>query len=118
LEALRSFAVADVLLRQFSGLRVGSTGGGRECATSDIEFYTEPSSDHRYAVAKLEADGSDLFPLGQAQHEDIDIFVDASGQGFAYMVPNGKLKRVGKSFSDAVERLLLGLKLDYQPRGS
>lgn len=112
LDPLASLAIADAILREFAGLQVGKAGPGRDCAASDIEFYLRPSVDHRYAVAELEPDGADLFPLGEAMNGHTELFLDAAGRVFDYGVPCGSLWRVSDSFLDAVERWLLGIDRD------
>lgn len=109
LESLSSFTLADSILREFAGLRVGRSGPGRECAASDIEFHSLPSVDHRHAVPELDPAGADLFPLGEAHNGHLELFLDQNGRVFAYGVPDGVLRCVGDSFREAVERLLLGL---------
>lgn len=111
LDSLGSFALADAVLREFAGLRVGKVGPGRDCAVSDIEFDSRPSIDHRYAVAELEPAGADLFPIGEAMNGYTELFIDTAGRVFAYGVPCGSLSCVSDSFLDAVERLLLGYAL-------
>ncbi|WP_390676377.1 SUKH-3 domain-containing protein [Aquisphaera giovannonii] len=79
--------MADPILREFAGLRVGRSGPGRDRAASDIEFHTRPSFDHRYAVAELEPAGADLFPLGNVHNRHMELFIGPEGRVFAYLVP-------------------------------
>jgi SUKH-3 immunity protein len=109
LESLRSYDLAEPLLREFGGLHVGKCGPGRDCATSDIEFSRHLSVADRYAVSALESPGSDLFPMGQAHLGHLELFLDERGRLFAYGVPDGSLQVVGESFFEGVERLLIGL---------
>jgi hypothetical protein len=108
LETLRSYPLAAEVLRSFSGLHVGTCGPGRDCATSDILFTTRPSRDGRWCVIDRESPGDDLFPLGQASRAHMEVFLDAQGRLFVYMVPDDRLLAIGESFVVGVERLLLG----------
>jgi SUKH-3 immunity protein len=110
LEALRSYPLATEVLGAFGGLHVGKCGHGRDCATSDILFTTRPSREGRWCVIDRESPGDDLFPLGEAHRAHLELFLDAQGRLFAYAIPDGRLWVVGESFSEGVERLLLGHK--------
>ena len=112
-ENLRSFSMAAQILFAFGGLSVGSTGPGRDSACSDIYFHDAPSIDHRYAVAELESPGDDLFPLGDAHLGHLELFLDVHGRLIVYGVPDGALSVAGKSFTEGVERLLLGYAFDH-----
>src|SRR4051812_46675868 len=79
-EHLQPFPLSAELLATFGGLSIGTSGAGRDCARSDIQFTARPSVRDRYAVAEMEAPGDDLFPLGRAQHEHVELFLDARGR--------------------------------------
>ena len=108
LKALASFPLGTSLIREFGGLRVGRSGPGLERVASDVVFYRQPSAAHPYAVAELESPGDDLFPLGEAQHGHMEIFIDARGRLWVDSIPDGELLVAGNTFEDGMERLLLG----------
>jgi hypothetical protein len=105
---LLSYPLAAPLLQTFGGLQVGECGGGRDWAASDVQFTNRPSVDDRYAVADLEQPGDDLFPLGMAHRQHLELFLDACGRLVVYDVPGGTLSVAGRSFQAGIERILLG----------
>ncbi len=107
-QGLRSYALTAPLLQTFGGLHVGKCGAGRDCAASDVQFTSRPSVDDRYAVADLERLGDDLFPLGMAHGQHLELFLDVCGRLLIYDVPGGNLSVVGESFQAGIERILLG----------
>ena len=116
-EHLQSCHLATELLAAFGGLSVGETGPGRDCATCDIQFTDCPSVADRCSVVKREVPGDDLFPLGRAHREHLELFLDARGRLVVFCISNCKLVVVGESFGAGIERLLLGLAWPSQLHG-
>ena len=108
LESLTSFRRGAALIREFGGLHVGRTRPGRDQAASDISFFRRPSVQHRYAVERIEHPDDDLFPLGCVQQRYLDLFLDSREQVWVYSIVCGRLWQVGNTFTDSIERLLLG----------
>lgn len=108
LKSLASYQQGSALVSAFGGLRVGHSGPGQECATSDVAFYRWPTAAHRESVVEMESPGDDLFPLAEAQVGYLELFVDARGRLLVYAVPDGSLTIAGDSFGEGIERLLLG----------
>jgi hypothetical protein len=99
-DGLTLFPVAEAVLREFGGLRLGECGAGVDFATSDVVI--EPG----LAVnLKAELDeygrplGTRLFPLGEVHrgHGYLVILSDVSSP-------------LAASFSQAIESLLLGVR--------
>ena len=110
LNGLESFSMGSALVREFGGLSVGDCGPGRDCARSDIKFFSSPSIQDRYNIIDVRQP-ADLFPIGCAHREHMELFIDSKGRIFGYGIPDGSLLCIGESFGDAVERLLLGFRL-------
>jgi hypothetical protein len=99
---------AFVVLSSFGGLRVGISGAGRDCAASDIEFFTAPSKWDVELVEKWRGLTGPLTPIASAQNEHMEVFLDQQGRCYVHTNPDGKLYFVAETFSEAAELLLLG----------
>lgn len=99
---------ATQILREFGGLRVGQQGAGVECAQTHIDFKQLRKPDDE--VLKLEqALQTELLGIGGDSY--IDLYVDTKGHLFAYEDVSGDIYLAGRSFAEAMERMLLGLRL-------
>jgi hypothetical protein len=108
-DGLTLFPVAEAVLREFGGLRFGECGAGVDFATSDVVI------DPRLAVhLKAELDeygrplGTRLFPLGEVHRGHGYLVIDE--QGRTYLLSD-KLSPLAVSFSQALESLLLGVRV-------
>ncbi len=99
---------ASVLIAEFGGLQVGAVGAGRDLAAIDVRFYSEPQQEDASLVAPWSAKLGCLAPVASAHHDHMVVFVDANGRFYAFTDPDGQLYLVGRSFGEAMERLLLG----------
>ena len=101
--------VAKAVIARFKGLLVGSTGHGREQAASNVHFYTEPRPEVSIAVEAWRAKLGSLSAVAAAHNEHIIIFVGSGGKYYAFTDSDEQLYSIGQTFSEAMERLLLGL---------
>jgi hypothetical protein len=96
---------AHEVLQEFGGLRVGRTGSGEECATSDLEFCLVRDFDDVEAwEMRL---GVRLVGVGEAHKRHGEVYVDNQGRCFGAWL-NTIFVFEGGTFSAAMECLLLG----------
>jgi SUKH-3 immunity protein len=100
---------AYALLSEFGGLKVGQAGSGAECATAGIEFRFVESDEVVDSWARLL--DTCLVGVGEAQSGYVDLFVDTAGQWFGVSSTDHAAWFIGRTFADAVERLLKGYRL-------
>jgi hypothetical protein len=98
---------AAVILSEFSGLTVGQTGAGEECATSDVEFRPIWPDDGILDIwgGLLK---TRLIGVAEYYHRHGELYVDDYGRWFAASLMDDTFCFEGDSFSEAMERLLLG----------
>ena len=99
---------AFAALCAYGGLRVGVSGAGRDCAASDIEFFTAPSKWDVELAAKWRDLTGALTPIASAHNQHMQVFLDQQGRCYVHTNPDGKLYFVAETFSEAAELLLLG----------
>jgi hypothetical protein len=95
------------VLAEFGGLNVGRTGLGEECAASDIAFrqLVGDSSFVRFWSEQLHAC---LIGVAEVHNAHGELYVDTIGRWFVLSLTNDSICFTGSSFSEAMERLLLG----------
>lgn len=108
-DGLTLFPVAEAVLGEFGGLRFGKCGAGVDFTTSDVVI------DPGLAVhLKAELDdlgrflGTRLFPLGEVHRGHGFLVIDE--QGRTYLLSD-ELSPLAASFSQALESLLLGVRV-------
>jgi hypothetical protein len=100
---------AAAVLAQFGGLRVGSCGGGEDCASSDIEFGHIDGAQREAVVRTWQRLLSTrLVNIGDMHHSHGALFVDDSGAWYSMSYIHDAFAFEGASFAEAVERILLG----------
>ena len=107
-----SHSAAVKILNEYGELSVGKTGAGRDCAASDIEFYTRPRYEADGMCKEWEGKVGNLVAIASAHHRHIMILVDSQGDLYIFTDPDERLY-YGGSFPEATAKLLLGL--DYGP---
>lgn len=109
LEAGESAAdVANSIFDQFGGLEVGQCGLGQECASSNIRFFKKPKEQKHVVVSPWKNALPPLCAIADAHNDHIMVFVDSKGQYYFFTDSDEQLYLGGKSFGEAMERLLLG----------
>ena len=88
---------------------MGTTGQGRELSASDVHFYSKPRLSAEEVVAPWRAKLGRLSAIASAHDDHMIIFVGADGSFYAFTDPDDRLYRIGATFSEAMNRLLLGL---------
>lgn len=101
--------VAKSVIAEFGGLLVGSVGAGKEQAASNVHFYTKAKSEVSIVIEAWSARLGRLCAVATAHNEHIIIFVGNGGKYYAFTDPDDQLYSIGQTFSEAMERLLLGL---------
>lgn len=99
---------ASVLLNDFAGLNVGSTGPGIDVAKSDVIFFQTSKSEASDILQPWEKQTGKVEAIATAHHEHMIIFVGASNF-YVFTDPDDNLYDLGSDFSHAMEKLLLGL---------
>jgi hypothetical protein len=98
---------AAAILAEFGGLTVGQTGAGEECARSDITFRQLPPDDLILDVwGKLLR--TQLIGVADVHHAHAELYMDSAGRCFVASIVDDGFYFEGASFSEAIERLLLG----------
>jgi SUKH-3 immunity protein len=98
---------AASILTNFGGLRVGTTGPGKECATSDVAFQELPMED---ATRKVWAAllRTELIGIAEVHNEHGALYIDRAGRCYQGSLIHDAFSFEGASFNEAIERLLLG----------
>jgi hypothetical protein len=99
---------AAAVVAEFGGMQVGAVGAGRDLAASDVRFYSELRQEDASLVERWFVQLGSLVAVASAHHDHMVVFVDATGRFYAFTDPDGRLYLVGRSFSEAMERMLLG----------
>lgn len=95
------------VLQTFGGLRVGSSGQGRECAASDVDFHVVYIDDVDEEVATWgRLLGSRLIEIAAVQNNHATLYIDTAGRCFSSWDDGFGLD--GWTFEEAMHRLLLG----------
>jgi SUKH-3 immunity protein len=104
--------VADIFA-EFGGLQVGESGGGRDCAKSDVCFFNnaDETIDEDDDYKHFQKQVGQLSLIADAQHNHEQVLVAENGQFYVFTIPDGKLYFAGEHFNEAMERLLLGFQL-------
>ena len=102
-------SLAEQIISEFGGLRVGKCGAGIDLATSDVRFLITPDPDKGGAVEEWTHVLGPLSAIADAHHEHMMIFVSAGGDYFFFTDPDEKMYLGGRSFGEAMRKLLLGL---------
>lgn len=100
------FPAAETILSEFEGLRIGISGPGQECATSDINFdpsYGDGMSKEVHAESKQKR----LYPIAGVHNAHQTMFVDESGNIYLYF---DCLVAFASSLDEAIVKLLRGIK--------
>jgi hypothetical protein len=98
---------AIAILTQFGGLRVGTSGPGEECATSDVAFQEMPLEDApRGLWAPLLR--TELVGIGEVHNAHGALYVDRTGQCYCASRIHDGFSFEGASFNEAIERVLRG----------
>ncbi|WP_157994266.1 SUKH-3 domain-containing protein [Peristeroidobacter agariperforans] len=98
---------AYAVLSSFSGLRVGSTEGGIECAASDIEFRDEES---QMAVETRWSRylNSQIIFVGYQHNEHGTLFIDSRGHVYGASLIHEAFWLDGEDVWSGIENVLLG----------
>lgn len=98
---------AHKVLSSFSGLRVGSTDGGLECAAGDIQFRDE---DSQIAVETRWSRylSSQLIFVGYQHNEHGTLFIDSRGRVFGESLIHEAFWLDGEDVWTGIENVLLG----------
>ena len=97
------------VLRQFSGLRVGTAGTGETCASSDIAFRKlaiEPDDTEIADWCRLL--GTTLIGIGDVHNAHGELWLASDGRFFGRSLIHDAFYFEGATFGEAMERLLLG----------
>ena len=99
----------DAILAEFCGLTVGQCGPGVEQAASDVHFYANARPEVARAILSTwenQVSNAEAFATAHADH--MILFVDQAGNFYAFTDPDERFYAAGNSFSDLMQRLLLG----------
>ncbi|RYF92228.1 MAG: hypothetical protein EON95_13125 [Caulobacteraceae bacterium] len=102
---------ATELLSAFAGLRVGKTGPGVDCATSDIHFgqlFDEPPE----AAALALLLGETLIPIAETDNGDGVLYIGESGRCFGASLIHDAVWSAGESFETAIRGLTTGRRVE------
>jgi SUKH-3 immunity protein len=103
------FAKAQGVLSEFNGLHFGKCGPGIDFATSDVEIDPNLALHLAPELRAYETSrGTRLFPLGEVHRGHGFLVIDE--QGNMYLLSD-ELEPFAPSFSQALEKLLLGRKI-------
>jgi hypothetical protein len=98
---------AGSILGAFSGLVVGSTGAGEECASSDIKFGVPPEEDEDIG-AWQDLLKTRFVGLGEAHHGHEQLWLDDKERLFSSGLVAPLVVFLGSSFAEGIEKLLRG----------
>jgi hypothetical protein len=101
------FEKAELVLREFGGLKIGVNGRGRECATSKIEFDPELGTGLAEATGLTNDDGKKIYLLGEVDDGHAYLIIDEDGAVYFYF---GEYVCIDTNMDGALVRMMLGLK--------
>jgi hypothetical protein len=99
---------ALALLNEFGGLKVGSVGPGADMSKSDINFYAHFKPGTKDLLRSWERQIGEVEAVATAHHDHMIIYVGVQSF-YVFTDPDDKLYDLGPNFSQAMEKLLLGL---------
>jgi hypothetical protein len=94
-------------LEAFGGLKVGNTGAGAECASSDIEFGLPPSDDEDVDAWQT-ALKTEFVCLGEIHHGHGQLWTAGKGRMFSSGLVAPIMLFMGNHFAEGVDALLRG----------
>lgn len=101
---------AAAILSEFDGLKVGETGPGVECGRSDVVFRW-PSDEDYEEISEIGALlQTELAGFASAHNNHESLYIDREGRVFAVFPDMQGICLMGRTFGEAMERALLGLK--------
>ncbi|HWU73440.1 MAG TPA: SUKH-3 domain-containing protein [Sphingomonas sp.] len=100
---------AHAILRSFSGLTVGKTGDGLECATDNVAFGHIAEKGTRVLAWEV-ALATQLIGIATIHNEHGELFIDATGRMFTNSIIHPAFAFAGESFAEGIERLLTGVR--------
>ena len=95
------------VLAEFGGLRVGHVGSGEECASSDVSFHQVPEG-NSLVQAWSRLLQTQLEGVAEVHNAHGELYMDSTGRVFEVSLIDDAFCFVGSSFTEAIERLLLG----------
>jgi hypothetical protein len=95
------------VLAEFGGLAIGQSGAGEECATSDVAFQLL-GSDASIIRAWNKLLRTELVGVANIQNAHAELYLDTRWRFFWASCIDDGFCFEGASFSEAMERLLLG----------
>ena len=99
---------AAEILAEFGGLRVGVSGAGQECASSDVAFGRSWGAELSDIELWSELLDSPLACIAEIHNAHGELYVDGLGRHFGMSMVHDAFWFEGQSFGEAMERLLLG----------
>jgi hypothetical protein len=102
-------ALVQLIIAEFGSLHVGKTGAGQELAASDVHFFASPDASIDQVADNWTKGLGRLVAFATAHNEHMFLYAGPGAKIYAFTDPDGKLYKVGSSFGEAMERLLLGL---------
>ena len=104
------FREAETVLREFGGLHLGDCGAGVDFARSDVEIDPRLADHLKAELAEHEQPlGARLLPLGEVHRGHGYLVIDERGRTYLLF---DELSPLAPSFSQALESLLLGVRID------
>lgn len=108
-EEVRPFGVARDILSEFGGLHIGDTGPGVDMARSDVDLRHDAILSFWDHFRERERQvGCRVYPLGSVHHAHGEILISESGRVYLDSCVHELFECVGQTFSEGLERLLLG----------
>jgi hypothetical protein len=101
------FPAAETVLREFSGLHIGSVGPGQQCATSDLLVDPAAGSGLSEHIGLSAPNGSQHFPIGEYHNGHGYLLIGADGAVDQFF---DELEFYAPSFDQALSQLVLGLR--------
>ncbi|MBZ9776760.1 SUKH-3 domain-containing protein [Mesorhizobium sp. CO1-1-8] len=98
------------ILGEFGGLNVGEPGLGIECARSDVVFGWSPHEGYEEISEIGDLLETDLACFAEAHNGHQSLYLDREGRVFDVSPVAPGISLVGRSFGEAMERILLGRK--------
>lgn len=102
------FPLAETILREFGGLRIGRVGSGVDFARSDVRIYPMAGAGFKEEVSECpELPAGLCYPLGDFHREHGLLFIFENGE--IYYLFDG-MTWLADSFDAALVALLLGIR--------
>jgi hypothetical protein len=110
-QASSAHAIANRILDEFGGLKIGACGPGTEMAAGDVHFYERIRLGQSVVLQAWERTTGQAVAFASAHHDHMILFVGADGSFYVFTDPDEQLHAGPRDFGELMRCLLWGYPL-------